>query len=61
MQFSAELLVLQLHDADLRHAERELERRRRAAERVAPEGEAPEASLRSRRRRPARAPRLALR
>lgn len=61
MQFSAELLVMQLHDADLRRAELELERRRRAAERVAVDGGSPESSVKRRGRSAPRAPRLALR
>lgn len=61
MQHSAELLVMQLHDADLRRADLELERRREAAERVAADGGSPETSVRRRQRDAARAPRLALR
>lgn len=65
MQFSAELLVLQLHDADVRHAERELELRREAADRATAatiDGAAGETSvLRRRRRHAAHAPRFALR
>ncbi|WP_308798345.1 hypothetical protein [Agromyces silvae] len=62
MQHSAELLVMHLHDADLRHAEQELERRRQAGERAAADGDSPEASVTRRRHRPAaRTPRLALR
>lgn len=60
MQYSADLLVMHVHDADVRRAEVELDRRRQAAERATAPGAATEASARHR-RHSARAPRLALR